>query len=109
MRLLIGMLRRGHLGSDRSQDVHHVFPSPTPLLFFLISLRPRVEWYTKSTSLKYEPASEPLHIAGRGQLRRTSEKSGMRTPWDRYPEIGDAADKIGDAILSKFHSFLAKS
>jgi len=32
-----------------------------PLLFFFITLQPRVERYTQSMSLKYEPASEPLH------------------------------------------------
>ena len=32
------------------------------LFFFFIILKPRVERYTKSTSLKYEPALEPLHI-----------------------------------------------
>ena len=32
------------------------------VLFFFITLKPRVERYTKSVSLKYEPASEPLHI-----------------------------------------------
>ena len=31
----------------------------TSSLFF-ITLQPRAEWYTKSVSLKYEPASEPL-------------------------------------------------
>jgi len=31
--------------------------------FFFITLKPRVKWYTKSMSLKYEPASEPLHIS----------------------------------------------
>ena len=31
--------------------------------FFFIDLKPRVEWYTKSMRLKYEPASEPLHIS----------------------------------------------
>ena len=30
--------------------------------FFFITLKPRVEGYAKSMSLKYEPASEPLHI-----------------------------------------------
>ena len=30
--------------------------------FFFVTLKPRVEWYTKSMSLKYEVASEPLHI-----------------------------------------------
>ena len=35
----------------------------TLLLLFFITLKPRVEWYTKSTSLKYEPASEPLRIS----------------------------------------------
>ena len=33
------------------------------LLFFFITLKPRLESYTKSMSLKYEPASEPLHIS----------------------------------------------
>ena len=33
------------------------------LFFFFITLKPRVEWYTKSMSLQYEPASEPLHIS----------------------------------------------
>ena len=32
-------------------------------LFFFITLKPRVVWYTKSVSLSYEPASEPLHIS----------------------------------------------
>ena len=32
------------------------------LFFFFITLKPRVEWYTKSMRLKYEPASEPLNI-----------------------------------------------
>ena len=32
------------------------------LLLFFITLKPRVERYTKSKSLTYEPASEPLHI-----------------------------------------------
>jgi len=31
------------------------------LLFFFITLKPRVKWYTKSVSLKYDPASEPPH------------------------------------------------
>ena len=31
--------------------------------FFFITLTPRVERYTKSMILKYEPASEPLHIS----------------------------------------------
>jgi len=31
-------------------------------LFFFITLKPRVELYTKCMSLKYEPSSEPLHI-----------------------------------------------
>ena len=34
-----------------------------PLFFFFITLKPRVVCYTKSMSLKYEPASEPLHIS----------------------------------------------
>ena len=33
------------------------------MFFFSITLKPRVESYTKSMSLKYEPASEPLHIS----------------------------------------------
>ena len=32
------------------------------VLFFFITLKPRVERYTKSMSLKCEPASDPLHI-----------------------------------------------
>jgi len=32
-------------------------------LLFFITLKPRVERYTKSMSLKYELASEPLHIS----------------------------------------------
>ena len=30
--------------------------------FLLITFKPRVESYTKSMTLKYEPASKPLHI-----------------------------------------------
>ena len=33
------------------------------LLLFFITLKPRVERYTKSMGLKYELASEPLHIS----------------------------------------------
>ena len=37
---------------------------PRPeVTFFFVTLKPRVGWYTKSMSLKYEPASEPLHIS----------------------------------------------
>ena len=36
------------------------------VIFFFITLKPRVEYYTKSMSLKYEPASEPLHISVEG-------------------------------------------
>ena len=39
------------------------FRSAHALLFFFITLKPRVECYTKSMSLKYEPATEPLHIS----------------------------------------------
>ena len=38
-------------------------PREVLLVFFFITLKPRVEWYTKSMSLRYEPASEPLHIS----------------------------------------------
>ena len=34
-----------------------------PRPFFFITLKPRVEGYTQSMRLKYEPASEPLHIS----------------------------------------------
>jgi len=37
-------------------------PAPPPDLPAAITLNPRVEGYTKSTSIKYEPFSEPLHI-----------------------------------------------
>ena len=40
--------------------------SPSPIdffLLFLITLKSRVELYTKSMSLNYESASEPLHIS----------------------------------------------
>jgi len=33
------------------------------LFFFFITPKPRIEWYIKSMSLKYEPASAPLHIS----------------------------------------------
>ena len=39
------------------------FRNPQLLFFFFITLKPRVEGYTKYVSLKYEPASEPLHIS----------------------------------------------
>ena len=35
------------------------------LLLFFVTLKPRVEGYTKCMSLKYEPASEPLHISAK--------------------------------------------
>ena len=38
---------------------------PARLFFFFITLKPRVERYTKSMGLKYEPASELLRASGR--------------------------------------------
>ena len=35
------------------------------LLFFAITLEPRVEWCKQSMSLKYEPSSEPLYISAK--------------------------------------------
>jgi len=35
-----------------------------------ITLKPSVEWYTKSMSLKYEPASEPMHVSAQGLVVR---------------------------------------
>ena len=43
-------------------------PSCAVLLLFFITLKPRVESYTTSMSLTYEPASEPLHISVAVQL-----------------------------------------
>ena len=40
-----------------------LFTSHQPSLFFSSALRPRVELCTKIMRLKYEPASEPLHIS----------------------------------------------
>ena len=64
---------------DTSLDVRTIFDwqySPTSLLLsrlevlpnffitlFFITLKPRVERYTQSMSLEYEPASEPQHIS----------------------------------------------
>ena len=31
--------------------------------FFFITLKPRIEFNTKSISLQYEPASKPLHVS----------------------------------------------
>jgi len=39
---------------------------PGVIFFFFITRKPRVERYPKFMSLKYEPASEPLHISGVG-------------------------------------------
>jgi len=62
-------------------DTFHVFPSSlrsgqsdagwgswlversSLLLCFFVTLKPRVEGYTKSMSLRYEAASEPLYIS----------------------------------------------
>ena len=49
------------LGLDSKAPVKK--PGGYSLLLFFITLKPRVELYTKSMSLKYEPASEPLHIS----------------------------------------------
>jgi len=37
--------------------------SPNLLFFFFITLKPRIERYTESMRLNYEPASEPMHIS----------------------------------------------
>jgi len=37
-------------------------PDTGSFFFFFITVKPRVEWYTTSVSLKYEAVSEPLHI-----------------------------------------------
>ena len=46
---------RGSFGGLEEQRLRRLF------FFFLITLKPRVE--SRSMSLKYEPASEPLHIS----------------------------------------------
>ena len=42
-----------------TRDEPSLFDRPSSLFFD--TLKPRIEWYTKSMSLEYEPASEPLH------------------------------------------------
>ena len=37
-------------------------PPTNPIIFFFITFKPRFELYTKPMRLKYEPASEALHI-----------------------------------------------
>jgi len=54
--------------SNKEEEKKETAPAGTivPCLlffFFCITLKPRVEGYTKSMSLKYEPASEPPHIS----------------------------------------------
>jgi len=47
--------------------------------FFFITLKHRVQWYTKSMSLKYEPASEPLHISVK-QSTHSVDYASSKTP-----------------------------
>jgi len=55
--------------------------------FFFIALKPSVEGYTKSMSLKYEPASEPLHIPN------PSLNPQSRTGGGRSDEVHHAPDR----------------
>jgi len=54
-----GGVRALRLRRRQSRPPQH---QPRVNFFFFITLKPRVELYTKSMSLKCEPASEPLHI-----------------------------------------------
>jgi len=47
---------------NKFRNAGHQVPH-NPNFFFFITLKPRVDGYTKSMSLKYEPSSEPLHIS----------------------------------------------
>jgi len=58
-------------------------PSASSLLF--ITIKPRVERYTKFMSLKYEPASEPLHIfvlATVKNLRTVLQSTQVSKSWN---------------------------
>ena len=58
-----------------TQAVSHAHNN-TDLLFFVIDPKPRAERYTKSMSLKYEPASESLHRTDRTELIRSEYLAG---------------------------------
>jgi len=57
-------------------------PERVNFFFFFITLTPRVEWYTKSMSLKYEPASEPLHISVNDPVHRRGLGSISDVEWE---------------------------
>ena len=56
--------------------------APASLFFCSITLKPRVQLYTKSMSLEYEPASEPLHIPASplSATQRTEERRCHHAP-----------------------------
>ena len=49
------------------------------LLFFFVTLKPRVRGYTKSMSVRYKPASEPLHISVKGGGGSSSVRLNLRS------------------------------
>jgi hypothetical protein len=53
--------RHSHLRPSAGKGVPA--PSSSDFFLFFITLKARVERYTRSVSLKYEPASEPLQIS----------------------------------------------
>ena len=64
--LSIGLELRSHPPTQPPRNPHCTL---APIFFFFITHKPRVEWYTKSMSLEYEPASEPLTPLPRPQVK----------------------------------------
>ena len=57
------VLGGGAFSYERGTPVQACVEAVAAGRLLLICVEPRVECYTKSMSLKYEPASEPLHIS----------------------------------------------
>jgi len=63
-------------GAHRKLPLPPARPRPHPGLLFFITLKPRVKVVQQSKSLKYEPASEPMHISVKLTPRSVSERRG---------------------------------
>ena len=60
-------LFQGNFGGSWRVERVSVDDGHCPFFLFFITLKLGVGSYTKSLSLKYEPASEPLHISVKGE------------------------------------------
>jgi len=65
----------------------NAFDKRGPSSLFFITLKPRVAWCTKSVSLKFDPASEPLHISVKKLFSSVDPRSTEIQSWHQSKVI----------------------